>query len=174
MPKFDPLTPVGNWEILVELGGQQWTIPPLMAADWVAIIVVDRPEFLPDLFAEDTAELEDALLAGKVSEFDLEEAYREAIGQVAGVRWWEAQRLLLLALDWDGIGGDLLLAGIRLQERTVAEICAASWRLATRGLEEKDRNRVTMEIERPPVGSDYEALIDEAANLAAMESIPSD
>jgi hypothetical protein len=174
VPNFDPLAPIGNWDCEVELAGKTWTIPAAPASDWVFMVLGGQPELLLEMVAEDTAALEDALFDGELNWMDLETAHRDAIEAASGVKWWEAQRLLALALDWDGLGGELLLRGFRLEEHSLAQTCAAAWRIATRSAEEKDRNRILHEIEKPPPGVDYEAAIDDAANMAAWGSIPSD
>lgn len=174
MPNFDPLAPVGNWDCEVELAGKTWTIPAAPASEWVFMVLGDQPELLLEMIAEDTSAVEDALFDRALSWLDLETAHRDAIEAASGVKWWEAQRLLALALDWDGLGGELLLQGFRLEERSLAQTCVATWRIATRNAEEKDRNRILHEIEKPPPGVDYEAVIDDAANMKAWGSIPSD
>lgn len=174
MPKFDPLAPVGRWDIEVELAGKTWTIPASSAADWIMPVLGGQPDAILDLLVEDTDTLEDALYSGELSWDEIEAAHRDAIESASGVRWWEAQRLLGLALDWDGVGGELLLRGFLLEEKSLAQTCAAVWRLATRGADDKDRNKITFEIEKPPPGIDYETIIDEEANLRAFGAIPSD
>jgi len=175
VPKFDPRAPLVNWDIEIELAGRLWTLPAASAADWLVPIVLDQPELvIPDMFAEDTAPIEDALYEGTLRWAEIDAAYREAITTVAGCRWWEAQRLLAMAVDWDGIGGELLLRGFRLSERSVAETCVVVWRLLTRGQEEKELNKIRHEIEKPPPGMDPDEVIDDAANMAAWGSIPSD
>lgn len=174
MPNFDPLAPVGNWDIEVELAGKTWTVSAAPASEWLLVVLGGQPEMLLEMIAEDTAPIEDALYDGELSWDDLEAAHRETIESASGVRWWEAQRLLALALDWDGLGGELLLRGFRLEERSLAQTCAAAWRLATRSADDKDRNKILHEIEKPPPGVDYEAVVDEEANLKAFNAIPSD
>jgi hypothetical protein len=174
MPKFDPLAPVGRWDLEVELVGKTWTIPAAPASEWLVAVLGGQPESLLDLIAENTDLIEDALYDGELSWGDLETAHRDTIESASGVRWWEAQRLLGLALDWDGVGGELLIRGFSLEEKSLAQVCAAVWRLSTRGADEKDRNKIIFEIEKPPPGVDYEAVIDAEANLKAFGAIPSD
>lgn len=175
MPQFDPLAPLGSWDIEVELAGQTWTIPAAPAADWAAPIIAGQAQFvIPEMFAEDPAPIEDALFEGELSWLEVESAYHDAMESVSGVRWWEAQRLMALALDWDGIGGELLLQGVLLEERTVAQVCVAVWRIATRKADQKDLNKIRHEIEKPPPGMDYEEAIDDEENMKAFSSIPSD
>jgi hypothetical protein len=174
VPKFDPRAPLENWDIEVELVGKTWTIPASSAADWVVPIVTDMADLvIPTMFREDPAEIEDALYDRELSWIEIETAYHNAIAEVAGCRWWEAQRLMALTLDWGGVGGELLLRGFRLEERSVAETCVVTWKLITRGKEEKDLNRILHEIEKPPSGMDPDEVIDDAANMAAWNSIPS-
>lgn len=175
MPKFDPLAPLRNWDIEIELAGELWTLPAAPAADWVVPIVADQAELvIPEMFAEDSTLIEDALYEGELSWLAVEAAYHEVIETVAGCRWWEAQRLIALAIDWDGVGGELLLKGFHLSERSVAETCVVVWRLISRNKEEKDLNKILHEIEKPPPGMDPDDVIDDAANMAAWAAIPSD
>lgn len=175
MPTFDPRAPLQNWDIEIELAGRVWTLPAVPASEWVVPIVADQAELvIPDMFAEDSAPIEDALYDGDLGWAEIESAYHEAVTTVAGCKWWEAQRLMALAIDWDGVGGELLLRGFRLEERSVAETCVVVWRLLTRGKEEKDLNKILHEIEKPPPGMDPDEVIDDAANMAAWGAIPSD
>lgn len=174
MPKFDPLAPVGSWDTEVELAGKTWTIPAAPASDWILPVLGGQADSLLDMIAEDTGPIEDALYDGELSWDAIETAHHDAIESVSGVHWWEAQRLLGLALDWDGLGGELLLRGFRLETNSLAQTCVAVWRIATRSVEEKDRNKILHEIEKPPPGIDYDTVIDEEANLRAFGAIPSD
>lgn len=175
MPKFDPMAPLGSWDIEVELIGRIWTIPAAPAATWAGPILANQAQFvIPEMLIEDPAPIEDALYEGELSWVELEDAYHDAVESVAGCRWWEAQRLLGLALDWDGIGGELLLQGVLLEERTVAQVCVACWRSITRNAQQKELNQIRHEIEKPPPGVDYEEVIDDEANMKAFSSIPSD
>lgn len=173
MPQFDFMAPVRDWAVVVDLMGESWTIPALPAADWAEVILANQSDRLLDLIP-DSEVLMDALLDGDLLWFEMETAYHDAIAAVGGARWWEVQNLMALALNWDNVGGELLVRQIRLDETSVARVCVLVWHLITHGREEMDVNKMRMLIEKPPAGTDYDAILDEAANAAALESIPSD
>lgn len=175
MPSFDALAPVRAWDIEVTVGGVALTLPAASAADWAPAIIEDDAEAGLIGMAEPEAAdaLEDALFDGEVTWLEMENAFHDTVAALSGVRWWEAQRLLSGALDWEGVGGELLLRGIRLDEVTVAGACVMAWRMLIRGVDNKDRARLVAEIEKPPPGVDFEREFDTAANERAFAAIPS-
>lgn len=175
MPSFEALAPVRAWDIEVTVGAATLTLPAASAADWAAAIIDDDAAagLLGMAEPEAADAVEDALFDGAVTWFEMEHAFHDAVAALSGVRWWEAQRLLSAAFDWEGVGGELLLRGVRLDEVTVAQACALVWRMLIRGIDDKDKAKLTAEIEKPPPGVDFEREFDEAANERAFAAIPS-
>ena len=61
---IDPIASLRCWEIEVEIGGQEYTIPALPAADWWAALLDDRHEAAILGLIRDDSGLDDLLLAG--------------------------------------------------------------------------------------------------------------
>lgn len=159
---IDPAATLRCWRIDVDVAGTLYTIPALPAVDWLTPIV-DGSHFdiVPGLLSdEDGADVDDRLLAGTVTHVEIQAASRAAIAAAAGMKWWTAQRLAYAALStW--VGGELLLRGVDPARVSLGGYLAAAYRAVTRSTNESQRNRIDMDLERPPAGLPPQEWFDE-------------
>lgn len=156
----------------VSLGGEEYRIPALPAADWVeAILSKDATAIVPGLFPrEDEEEILILLMAGEIDTDEILAAARDAIEAAAGRPWWEAMRLVSSAGEnADTVLGTLVKEGFDFERRSLAALCAVIYALATSNMDKKDRAKFDMDLKSMPaevLRDDEDAL--EAAFMAAM------
>lgn len=169
--KFDPAAPLRCWAVDVDLLGHTWHIPALPAADWIGAAPggEDYTGIIPGLLAEpDAAEvIADAYLAMLDGGDDPSEAIataaRDAIEAATGVSWWIGERLMWLAQQWEGVGGELIRQGIDFARAPIGAVCVAVWRIISAVPDESTRAKLVAQIERPPAGVE---LDEDAASEA--------
>lgn len=111
----DPLASMRCWAVTVELGGREYDIPALPAADWWPVVVDVSPFGLVGLLkSNESADLDAMLLDGLVSTDDMTEALMDAISEVTG-RTFHASFVLatVATMHWPVIGGILAQKGFR-------------------------------------------------------------
>lgn len=173
MAKTDPLALLRLWGVRVKVGGYDWAIPPLPAADWIEAILTGS--VIPDLVpGEAGSVLSQMIVAGLVSSDELRDSSREAIRDAAGRDWWEVIRLIgLFDQDPDWIGGQLFRRGFDFEARSIGAYCATVYATAVAGMEKKDKVKFDYQLSLPPVdevANDEDAL--SAAFMAAMQQRP--
>lgn len=165
---MDPIAALKRSPVVVELGGREYTIPPIAAADWFVAILGGRPlPILPGLLADDEQEeLSDALAFGEVGLDEVVAASRDALEVASGWRWWEADRLIRSAGEqWATIGGKLAQYGVDLTALPLGAALNVIWTLAQRGLNEQQRQQLAFQLSTPPAG------LDEAEREALAEQM---
>src|SRR5262245_53379230 len=101
------------WAITVELGGREYEIPALPAADWWPILVEARPSAILDILMS-SEDLDARILAGEIKGGDLNIALNDAIEEVTGRSFHAAFVLAMTAATaWPAIGGTLAQRGFR-------------------------------------------------------------
>lgn len=103
------------WEIELELGGRNYTVPALSAVDWWPIVT--NPETLLDvldLIEGGQEELDDRLLAGEVTLAEIWEALRDAVEAAAGRSLHAAYVIASTAEQgWSRVNGTMVAKGFR-------------------------------------------------------------
>lgn len=141
-------------EIDVEIGPGVYTIPALPAADWVATVARnDALGIVPGLLLdEDQLEVYDLIEDEVVPLADFETLARHALEAAAGRPWWEAQHLVIGAVQsWDVIGGRLINTGVDLHRISLGAFCNAIYAMAIDGMDKKDRMKFDNDLKRPPL-----------------------
>jgi hypothetical protein len=103
----DPVGSLCAWETLIEVASQEFVIPAMSAAEWLAILMTDTVD--PDHFIFIAEGLDEWLAAHPQH---LERAYElvpDVITAVSGRDWWVAMRLISLAQsNWNVLGAEML------------------------------------------------------------------
>lgn len=152
----DPIWSLKQWPVLVQMGGEEYTIPALPAADWLPVLMTDDfdPEAVfPGLLIEsDQALVEDHLHHGILALEDVHHVSLEIVSTVAGRPWWVALRLIHAAVrSWDALGGDL----VRKADASVLSLSAwldVLFLLVVRGIDDANRTMFLLKLEMTPAG----------------------
>ncbi len=159
IPKLnrDPIWSLRPWPVSVTIQSTEWTIPALVAADWLAVLMVedlDPDEILPGLLEpEDAERMEELILTEGIDLNIVYESYLDIIERVSARHWWVALRLIWIARDqWHILGPDLISKGV-----DATQLSLAAWLdcLTVTILQNMKREQVTMftmQLEAPPVG----------------------
>lgn len=150
---MDPLAALKCWPITVELGGREFTIPPLPAAEWFLAVLGEKPlPIVPGLLSpEDEEVVSDLIVFGRVGLQEVVAVSREALELASGWRWWEADRLIRSAgAQWKLLGGELTRYGVDLNVLPLGAVLNALYSMAVKGLNEQKRQALDFQISQPP------------------------
>lgn len=160
--------------IVVTVGGHEYTLPPVPAATWLAILTAEQPdatEIIPGMFiASEQALFDDELLAGNVSVAEIGEAVRDAITVASGHPWWWTLGLLSVVSGEHGTQALGEMARLNAGNLTLGAWLNALYALVVRHMKDQDRMQFDAQLDAPPasVEMDPEDLIDEDAATAAF------
>jgi hypothetical protein len=146
------------WAVTVELGGREYTIPALPAADWVVAVLNAEEEVFPvlALLPEDDYEeiKERALLDLAISFEEVAEVSKDALEAVSGWRWWSAETLIhSAAVEWRLISGEMTKRGLDPARLPLGAWLNGLYAMATENLDKSERMNFDMRIDRPPVNA---------------------
>lgn len=162
------------------LDGDEYEIPALPARAWVLAHLDDDPlAIFPGLLPEEDADLvldavedeDDELDEQRCSDLGL-----DLLGVAAGWRWWEADRLIHVAIaGWPHLDGPAAQQGVDLLDLPLDRFCSVvyAWRL--KHATEKDRDEFLRWLSAPPLNAlgdpddvSEEVLEDEAQSFLAV------
>lgn len=158
--------------VLVELGGREYRIPAMPAAQWM-LVLLERgwADIVPGLCEGELEDLHDEIALGFVSTQECEQAAMDAVSAAAGTDWWSAVRLLHSAAQDPAAMGELRSTGLDITTAPLGAVLVALYRIYTRDREPKEVAKVDHELTKLPPGvSAVDARYDEAAAAAAFEA----
>lgn len=173
MPGVDPLGSLRPWELIVELGGREYTIRAAYADEWLAILLadpLDLSDIIPGMMGEDDqSEFADATWDGRVSDSDIEEASLEIIREVSGRDWWWVLHLLWSAAGaWMVVYGKMVAQGVDPSRVPLGAFLDAMYLMCVQSMDRDQRSEFDRMLEKPPAGIVPEEVIDEDAEAAAF------
>lgn len=177
--KIDATPSLRLWAVQVELGSRVYRIPPLPASEWLgAIAAPTLGRVVPGLLemADDHDELLDLILDGTVPVAEWQAAARSAIADISGMKWWSAARLThYLYGNWGTLGA-AVLARCDPSTEPVGKVLTHAYRILLENCkDEQERQRLDMELTRPPSGVPIAEMFDAdqaAANFMALAGAP--
>jgi hypothetical protein len=174
---IDALPSLRCWAVEVDIGGEAYRIPPLPAADWLIAISASFTRVVPGMLEGDIEDLLDRVSYGDVPYAEVRAASRDAIAQVAGMKWWAAARLVYyLGSHWSTIGGALLLRGADPSTHSIGAVLTSTYRVLLENCKnEQERVKLDYELERPPAGIPISQMYDAnkaTASFMALANAP--
>jgi hypothetical protein len=144
--KVDPIASMRCWAVTVELGGREFEIPALPAADWWSFIADGDPSVILDRLKSDDpvddADLDSMILDGTITAGELGSVLGEAIEEVTGRSMHVSMVLATVAtMHWPVIGGELARRGFRWDVLPIAAALDAIYAVVVEGMEEKNRTK---------------------------------
>lgn len=160
----DPLRPLTRHSTSLTVCGIELVVPWRPALVWIEGVRQDPGRLVADL-AEDASELAIALASREVSWSEVQEASRQLLADETGDKWWTVLKLIYSSTQ-GSVLGELTLCGVDPARVSLAQWCAATYRVLTRNAEDKDKMRIDFELELPPPG--YEESWDDGNDYEAM------
>lgn len=156
----------------VRLKGAEYVFTGRGARPWVTAVLPDPmyPSVLRLMTPGGYELLMDRVEDGDVSPADLQRIASLAVKEAGGRPWWETVTLVrsvFAAPSSDRLLGSLILRGVRLDDLTLAEFCAAVWARLTENADDKQLFKLEAQLSVPPPGADLEDL-DEPQDFSAV------
>lgn len=161
----DPIWSLKIWPVTFTVAGQDFTIPALSASDWLEVLMVPEidllaivNDLLPD---EDNAELIDLMweVEDEFTMDDLHDLMFEVVSGVTGRPWWIALRLIAATqVNWDFIGADLALQGVRADTISIAAWLDVVLLTMLRNIDPEKATMFTSQLEMVPPGMTVEPV----------------
>jgi hypothetical protein len=118
----DPAASMEVWEIQIELGGRDFTIPAMPASDWWPILAEGDLTALLDIATSDEqGVLEELILDGQISRDEIKDKLVAAVEEATG-RSLHVSIVIVTAAsaNWALINGYLVARGFRWQNQPIA------------------------------------------------------
>ena len=146
----DPVWSLKPWPAVVTIAHQDFEIPAMPAADWLAVLM--KPELSLDEFLfELIPDSEDLLLATQASLDDLYTACLDLISLVSARHWWVTMRLISVAREsWDILGAELALRNANAAQLSLSAWLDVLLLVTLRQMDPKDVTMFTMRLEAVP------------------------
>lgn len=151
----NPILSLRPWPVVITVGGEEFTIPPLPAADWLAALMSEAfslDDLFPGLLDDEDHDRAVAVLLSDMHE--LEQFHRltlDIVELASGRSWWVALRLIGAAVgSWDVIGAELILKQVDPERLSLAAWLDAVLLVMLRSMDEKDITMFTLKLEAPP------------------------
>jgi hypothetical protein len=152
---------------------------PFVSADRWALALCRQPHrssvlaLLPD---ESQRRVDEWIMSGRLDTATLDKLVYGMIAGAGGRPWYQARMLVHTAMGSDGrLLGMLLLRGVRAQELSLAEFCAAIWAVCTENASPMDLMKMEAQLSVPPVGvapEGFDEIDDFQAMAERMRSMP--
>lgn len=168
----------------IELGQWIYTIPARPASDWIeAILDEDGGAIVPGLMDEDTAaDIWREFLRGHITQQELQQAWRHALGAASGQPWWQCARLVMSAAEpssWPIVHGKLTMRGVDLTKVSIGACYNAIWYIALTSCESaQERSQLEFQLTTPPVDvapeealSEFDVAGDFMAAMGAFQQL---
>jgi hypothetical protein len=159
---LDPIASLQPYPVVVTVAGQDFEIPALTAAEWLAILMeepLDPEEIFPGLVEGADDFVDDALLNGSLT---LEELYSlplDIITVASGRKWYITLRLISVAKGhWDLLGAEFVIRHIDATALSLAAWLDALLLTILRNMEPKNITMFTLKLEAPLENAQEEEL----------------
>lgn len=175
--RFDAAASLKCWGVAVDIGGEYYQIPAKPAGPWLSALVAGslRPIVPGMLKGPDVDRLLDRMEAGQVRVAAMDAAAREAIAEVAGMKWWSAARLAgWLWGNWDTVGSMVLARGLNMDRDPLGAVLVVAYRvIQEHRKDETERIKIDIELDKPPVNSGISAeeMFDQQAATRAFMAL---
>lgn len=163
VPKLnrDPVQSLCPFSVVVDIKGRDVEIPPLPAADWLTVLMVenvDLDNIFPGFLApEDEDVVDDLLMAGQLDVEEYEDILLSIIETASARDWWVAFRLIEMArTSWDVLGAEMALRAVDATQISLSAWLDVILLLTLRSMDPDKVQMFTMKLEAPPpeVGAD--------------------
>lgn len=146
---MDPVWSLKPWPAVVRLGGREFEIPAMAAADWLGYLMQPVPD-VDGLILDFFDEAEGLLYAGKVQVEDLYDLVLDLISMVCGRPWWVALRQIGVARSSWHVLGPKLLERVDLERISIAAFLDVLMTVTLESMDPKDVAMFVLKLEAVP------------------------
>ena len=137
-------------------------IPPLPAADWLIVLMVENVDldniFPGFLSPEDEDVVDDLLMTGQLNVEEYEDILLSVIETVSARNWWVAFRLIEMArTSWDVLGAEMALRAVDATKISLSAWLDVLLLLTLRNMDPDKVQMFTMKLEAPPPEAEADA-----------------
>jgi hypothetical protein len=146
---LDPVWSLKPWPVILTLHGRDYQVPAASAADWLSVLMVDSVDLddVVRLMVEDGI----ALLLDETVGGELYDACLDIISQVAGRPWWQAIRLIGVAVkNWNTLGAEMLYRGVLPDQLSLSAWLDVLLMVTIKAMDPKDVMMFTLQLEKRP------------------------
>lgn len=141
--------------MIITVGGEEFTIPALPAADWLAALMSEAfslDDLFPGLLDNEDQDRATATIMNNFHDMDqFSQLTLDIIELASGRSWWVALRLIGAATSsWDVIGAELILKRIDPERLSLAAWLDAALLVMLRNMDEKDTTMFLLKVEAAP------------------------
>ena len=152
---------------------------PFVSADRWALALCRQPHrssVIALLPPESQRRVDEWIMSGRMDTATLDKLIYGMISGAGGRPWYQTRMLVHTAMGSDGrILGMLLLRGVRAQDLSLAEYCAAIWAVCTENAGPMDLMKMEAQLSVPPPGvapDEFDEIEDFQAMADRMRSMP--
>lgn len=164
VPKLNrnPVLSLRPWPVIITVGGEEFTIPALPAADWLAALMSEAfslDDLFPGLLDDEDHDRATVAIMDNFHEMDqFSKLTLDIVELASGRSWWVALRLIGAAVgSWDVIGAELILKQVDPERLSLAAWLDAALLVMLRNMEDKDITMFLLKLEAPPPEAQEEA-----------------
>lgn len=173
MPGVDPTSSLRPFELIVTLGGVDYTIRAAYADEWLTILLereLDLSDIIPGMVTEEEQrDLADAAWRGDISDEEIEQACFEIIKETSGRDWWWVLHLLWSAAGaWMIVYGRMVSQGVDPTRIPLGAFLDAMYLMFVQNMDKEQRSEFDRMLEQPPQGVEFEEAVDEDAEASAF------
>jgi hypothetical protein len=149
---------------MVLLGAQEFEVPAMPAADWLAYLMQSLPD-VDGLILDFFNESEELLYAGKIEIEELYEAVLDLISTVCARPWWVALRQINVARNAWHVLGPKMLERVDFERVSIAAFLDVLLIVTLESMDPKDTAMFVLKLEMVPP----ELVKEQSAPIDSME-----
>lgn len=174
MPGVDPTSSLRPFELVVTLGGRDYTVRAAYADEWLTVLLpeegVDLSDIIPGMLAEaDQDRFNEAVWEGMIPDGEIEDVSLEVLKEVSGRDWWWVLHLLWSATGaWMIVYGRMVSQGIDPTRIPLGAFLDAMYLMCIQNMDKEQRSEFDRMLEKPPPGVEFEEAVDVDAESASF------
>lgn len=148
----NPIQSLRPAPIAILVGGKEYEIPALPAADWLEIFT--RSDWIADDILMDLANVPPGDIL-EMDPLDIDDLAIEILEEVSARHWWVANRLIRVVMStWDVMGPETMFHGVDAGKVSLAAWLDAVLVLLMRRINDDQASMFVMQLEAPPMGEE--------------------
>ena len=145
----DPVWSLKPWPAVIWLGGEEFEIPAMAAADWLSYLMQETPD-TDGLIMDFLDGAEKLIYNEKISVMELYEAVLDLISTVCARPWWVALRQINVARGSWNVLGPKMLERVDFEHISIAAFLDVLLVVTLESMDPKDTAMFVLKLEALP------------------------